>query len=104
MRTNGTLKYLVSQPFAFDDDGMPTSGEATWSNSVECFIRTNTHNTRGTYQDGKFTQASYEVLIERQPLLVRPSRVRLVRYGYELGEFDVQDIQLVQLDRIKILV
>lgn len=79
MRVNGTLSYLIEQTSSFDDDGVPTPAEPTWSQPVECWIQTNTHNERGTYQDGKFTQASYLVLIERQHLDRVPSRVRLKR-------------------------
>ena len=105
MRTNGTLTYLISQSgSSFDSDGVPHAGTENWSDDVECHIRTNTHNLRGTYQDGKFTQASYEVLIERQPLEIVPTRVRLVRGGVSLGEFEVQDFEFVQLDHYKIIV
>lgn len=79
MRVNGILSYLIEQTSSFDEDGVPTPAEPTWSQPVECLIQTNTHNERGTYQDGKFTQASYLVLIERQHLDRVPSRVRLKR-------------------------
>ena len=79
MRINGTLRYLISESASFDEDGVPTQGTANWSDPVECFIRTITHNNRGTYQDGQWTQASYEVLIERQCLPVVPGRVHLKR-------------------------
>lgn len=79
MRVNGTLSYLIEQKSSFDEDGVPTPAEPTWSAPIECWIQTNTHNERGTYQDGKFTQASYLVLLERQHLDRMPSRVRLKR-------------------------
>ena len=137
MRVNGTLSYLIEQTSSFDEDGVPTPAEPTWSAPIECWIQTNTHNERGTYQDGKFTQASYLVLIERQHLDRVPSRVRLKRCveqdliddtarftsiresfidndgskvyviddsGFdELGEFDVQDFQRVNLDRFRLI-
>ena len=79
MRVNGTLEYLIKQTSSFDEDGVPTPLASTWSKPIECWIQTNTHNERGTYQDGKFTQASYLVLIERQHLDTMPSRIRLKR-------------------------
>ena len=128
----------MEQPSSFDEDGMPTVGEPTWSRPIGCFISVNTHNTKGTYQDGRFTQASYEVLLERQPLDVVPSRIKIkrcndqdliTRYleyynrdvafqdsdskqmyviddsGFEdLGEWEVQNFESVNLDRIKITV
>ncbi len=104
MRNNGTLRYLVSQSSSFNEDGVPTQGTANWSDPIECFIRTITHNNRGTYQDGQWTQASYEVLIERQHLEATPTRVQLSRNETELGEYEVQDCQSVSLDRYKIIV
>lgn len=137
MRVNGTLSYLIEQTSSFDEDGVPTPAEPTWSAPIECWIQTNTHNERGTYQDGKFTQASYLVLIERQHLDRVPSRVRLRRdagddlitddarftsrgenfrdsngsnvyviddSGFDdLGEFEVQDFQRVNLDRYRLI-
>lgn len=137
MRVNGTLAYLIEQTSSFDEDGVPTPAEPTWSQPIECWIQTNTHNERGTYQDGKFTQASYLVLLERQHLDRVPSRVRLKRCvdddlvtdharfnssigafndnngsqvyviddsGFDdLGEFEVQDFQRVNLDRFRLI-
>lgn len=79
MRINGTLRYLIYQSSSFDEDGVPMQGTANWSDPVECFIRTITHNNQGTYQDGQWTQASYEVLIERQHLETVPGRIQLKR-------------------------
>lgn len=106
MRTNGTLTYKIadaSNASGFNEDGEPIKETVQWSDAVPCFIQTNTHNERGTYQDGHFTQAQYIVLAERGKV-AKTDRVRLTRSGADLGEFAVQDQQDVSLDRIKIIV
>ncbi len=105
MRTNGTLTYRTGAAAGqFDEDGQPIIGDATWSEPVRCFIKTNTHDNKGVSVSGTFTYEAYEVLIERMPDGLDTDMVRLVREGRELGEFKVQDIQTVSLDRIKIIV
>lgn len=88
----------------FDDDGQPIVAESEWSEPIRCFIKTNTHDNKGTSVSGTFTHEAYEVLIERMPGGLDTDTVRLVRRNRELGEFKVQDIQEVTLDRIKIIV
>lgn len=106
MRTNGTLSYKIAAAAGeslFNEDGEPIKASASWSDAIPCFIQTNTHNERGTYQDGHFTQAQYIVLAERGKV-AKTDRVRLTRKNVDLGEFAVQDQQDVSLDRIKIIV
>ena len=105
MRTNGTLTYRTGAAEGqFDDDGQPVIADSAWSDPVRCFIKTNTHDNKGTSGGGTFTHEAYEVLIERMPDGLDTDTVRLVRDGRELGEFKVQDIQNVSLDRIRIIV
>jgi len=88
----------------FDEDGQPIVAVSEWSDPVRCFIKTNTHDNKGVSVSGTFTHEAYEVLIERIPVGLDTDTVRLVRRNRELGEFKVQDIQDVSLDRIKIIV
>ena len=105
MRTNGTLTYRTGAAEGqFDDDGQPVIADSAWSDPVRCFIKTNTHDNKGTSVGGTFTHEAYEVLIERMPDGLDTDTVRLVRDGRELGEFKVQDIQNISLDRIRIIV
>lgn len=105
MRTNGTMTYRTGAAAGqFDEDGQPIVAESEWSDPVRCFIKTNTHDNKGTSVSGTFTNEAYEVLIERIPGGLDTDTVRLVRRNRELGEFKVQDIQDVSLDRIKIIV
>ena len=105
MRTNGTMTYRTGAAVGqFDEDGQPIVAESEWSAPVRCFIKTNTHDNKGVSVSGTFTHEAYEVLIERIPGGLDTETVRLVRRNRELGEFKVQDIQEVSLDRIKIIV
>ena len=105
MRTNGTMTYRIGDAAGqFDEDGQPIVAESEWSAPVRCFIKTNTHDNKGVSVSGTFTHEAYEVLIERIPGGLDTDTVRLVRRNRELGEFKVQDIQEVSLDRIKIIV
>lgn len=105
MRTNGTLTYRTgASDGQFDEDGQPIIADSDWSNPVRCFIKTNTHDNKGVSVGGTFTHEAYEVLTERIPGGLDTDIVRLVRGGKDLGEFKVQDIQEVCLDRIRIIV
>lgn len=104
MRVNGSITYRLSGTSSFDSDGVPTQSEGTWSDPVECFVKKNTHNNRGIYTDGKFTVESYEIILERIPEGLSTDFVRVWRKDAYLGEFEVQDISEVSLDRIIIMV
>jgi len=102
MRTNGTLKYLVKETDKLDEDGAPSKSIPVWSNPVPCMIKSNQQKSKGTYVDGEFTTASYEVLIEQSSFDAK--RLILVRNGTNLGEFEVRDIEpIITMGRIKIL-
>ncbi len=101
---NGTLQYAIVTGGGLDAIGDPIPVVTSWSDPVDCLIITNTRNDKGTYQDGKFTQMAYVVHIDKQPFDAK--RVRLTNdRGIELGEFQVQDVQFLDLvRRVKITV
>lgn len=102
---NGTLQYQIRTGGGFNPvNGDPVPATGAWSDYIDCFIQTNTHNNKGKYQDGKLTIATYTVLIETQA--IDADRVKLVTdRGTELGEFQVQDIQFLDsVGRVKITV
>lgn len=105
MRTNGTLRFSTYIPGGFNDDGEPIAGHDGWSEAIPCSIKTVTNNSKGRYEDGKFNQASYEVLVEPDERLLGITRVKLVRGEIELGEYPVQGRPTpTVMDRIKIIV
>ncbi|MCC8175528.1 MAG: hypothetical protein LIO91_03750 [Bacteroidales bacterium] len=108
MRTNGSLWYLRSTAQGgFNEDGEPIEGVELWSDPIPCAIQTLTNTSKGRYEDGKFNQYSFEVLIEPSnlPVNVALNRVRLRRLGVGLGEYVVQGLlEVTTLDRLKIVV
>jgi len=109
MRTNGILYYPTNAATApqFDEDGVPvvSTPSSLWSDPVPCHIRTLSSSSKGTYEDGTFHQASYQVLVERNAIPEDTQKVKLERGGVTLGEFQVQGFpESINLDRIKIIV
>lgn len=105
MRTNGTLQFSTFAEGGFTSDGEPIAGFDGWSEAIPCSIKTVTNNSKGRYDDGKFTQTSYEVLVEPDERLLDVKRVRLVRGEMELGEYPVQGLPIpTVMDRMKIIV
>lgn len=105
MRTNGKLQFSTFVEGGFNGDGEPIKGVDGWSEDIPCSIKTVTNNSKGRYEDGKFNQASYEVLTESDNRLLTVKRIRLFRGETELGEFVVQGLPTPTImDRIKIIV
>lgn len=105
MRTNGFLQYLTHTYGGFNDDGEPIMGTDSWSTPVSCSIKTVTNDSKGRYEDGKFNQTSYEVLVENRQVPIDINRVRLVRNDVEIGEYVVQGKPIpTTMDRVKIIV
>jgi len=88
----------------FDGNNDPIPVVTSWSDPVDCLIITNTRNGKGTYADGKFTVCAYEIHIDKQPFTSK--RIQLTNSrGLDLGEFQVQDVQFLDLVRkVKIIV
>lgn len=104
MRTNGTLQYQIITPAGVDEYGEPVAAESTWSEPIDCSIKTNTDNRKGVYEDGEFRQASFTVLIE-DSTEIDFDRLKLIRYSENLGEYRVMSIEpLTTVGRIQILV
>ena len=74
-------------------NGNPVRSSEIWDEPIPCYIKTNLCNNRGKVDGNTFKTASYEVLINEQPF--GAEMVKLVRYGQDLGEFTVQDIDLL---------
>lgn len=105
MVVNGFISYKMVTGGGNDEfTGKAIPVNISWSNPIECFIKTNNHNNRGTYQDGKFSVSAYEVLIQTEPFHAERVKLQDMR-GREIGEFQVQDIQSLDLvQKVKIVV
>lgn len=105
MRYNGTLRYERTTEGGENEFGEPIPALTEWSDPIKCTVKANSDTRKGKYEDGKFRQASYVVLIECQHLPVNTNRVHITRLSEDLGEHDILNIEpLVSVGRIQILV
>lgn len=104
MIINGTIQKQISSGTGFDESGDPIVSDPTWSEPIPCLIRTIKHDNKGIYPDGKFTQASFEILIEMQEFEAERILLKNSRNNFK-AEFTIQDIQFLDLvGRVKIVV
>ncbi len=75
--------------------GIPQKVETTLGDPIPCNIVKNKSDHQGTYQDGKFRQFAATVLIEPQDFTAKRVKLTDIR-GADLGEFEVQDITLLE--------
>lgn len=105
MRYNGTIQYERTTGGGENEVGEPIPAQTGWSDPIKCSVKTNSDTRKGKYEDGKFRQASYVVLLECQKIPGDISRVRITRYTENLGEHDIMNIEpLVTVGRIQIIV
>jgi hypothetical protein len=104
MRTNGTLKYRLFSDGSLTDDGIPVSKPIEESSPIPCFIEEVTNDLK-RYEDGKYYNLSYKVLIERGMIPNNVTIVTLERHGVELGEYRIKGLPTITtLDRTIITV
>ena len=104
MRYNGHLQALIeSEESVIDEYGEIESRSESWGDEIPCSIRTNSDTRLGKYEDGEFRQASFVILIELSRFDAK--RIRLERFGEDLGEHRVMSIEpLTTVGRIQIMV
>ena len=96
MQYNGTIQYKVLSGGGLDGNGEPIISTVSWSEPIRCLYKTVKHSNT-IYQQGKFTDKSYEILIK--------SRRESVRQLNRRNLFEVQDIEFVNRSgRVKITV
>lgn len=103
MQYNGTIQYRILSGGGLDENSEPIKSDSSWSDPIRCLYRSIKH-THGIYQQGKFTDSSYEILIESQEIEVDMVKLTDDR-NKMLGEFEVQDIVFLERSgRVKITV
>lgn len=103
MQYNGTIQYRILSGGGLDENSEPIKSDSSWSDPIRCLYRSVKH-THGIYQQGKFTDSSYEILIESQEIEVDMVKLTNDRNKI-LGEFEVQDIVFLERSgRVKITV
>ena len=108
--TNGKLcntteqySYKVLSGGGLDGNGEPIISTVSWSEPIRCLYKTVKHSNT-IYQQGKFTDKSYEILIESRDFQADTVKLTNDRTQF-LGEFEVQDIEFVNRSgRVKITV
>ena len=103
MQYNGTIQYMVLSGGGLDGNGEPIISTVSWSEPIRCLYKTVKHSNT-IYQQGKFTDKSYEILIESRDFQADTVKLTNDRTQF-LGEFEVQDIEFVNRSgRVKITV
>ena len=105
MIVNGYIEEKSTTGGGTDLNGRPVKVTDVWGTPIEAHIILNSQNNRGTYQDGKFTVATYIIIIETVEGFA-PKRVRLTNFhGGGIGGFEVQSIEYLDaVQQIKIIV
>lgn len=100
---NGILQIIGKTGGGYKN-GKPVPVETTTGEPIPCNITTNKYDRLGTYIDGKFTRASFIILIDMQSF--DADRVTLTTdRGKVLGEYSVQNIQFLDVvENVKITV
>lgn len=105
MRYNGSIQYEITTPGGVDNNGEPIPAQTGWSDPIKCSVHANSDTRKGIYEDGKFRQASYVVLIESQVIPGDIQRISITRHSENLGEHDILNIEpLTTVGRIQIMV
>lgn len=103
MQYNGTIQYRILSGGGLDENSEPIKSDSSWSDPIRCLYRSVKH-THGIYQQGKFTDSNYEILIESKEIEVDMVKLTNDR-NKMLGEFEVQDIVFLERSgRVKITV
>lgn len=104
MRHNGVLYNQILTEGGLNEWDEPVAAVQSWDRPIPCVIKTNSDTRKGKYDDGKFRQASFTILIEGS-IGADLKRIKLRRGAEALGEFDVISIEpLTTVGRTQIIV
>ena len=100
---NGRIWAKDKSGGGLDGEGNPMKPSESWGDPIPCRITTNKRNNLVKQNGNTFTIASYEILIGLQPFTAE--RVKLERFGRDLGEFSVMFAEYMEaVGAIKIVV
>ena len=103
MIVNGFIYGWVENGAGFDQNGDPVPSTSQWSDPIPANVQSNSKSTDGSYVGGTFTIARYTIIIDG--LEFPYSHVKLIKSGKDLGEFDVQNAEILKfVERVKITV
>lgn len=96
---NGTVRAYIKTGGGFDEYGNPIPVKTVLGEPIPCNWKRNNYEKKGTYEDGKFTAASYVVLIDMQ--YFEPCRFQLSdSKGNILGDYEVRQKGIAFLDYV----
>lgn len=96
---NGTIQIYSVSGGGLDENGNPIEPTETLEEAIPCNWKRNSYEKRGVYEDGKFTAASYIILLDMQEF--EPCRFRLSdSRGNVLGDYEVRQKGIAFLDYV----
>lgn len=99
--SNGTAYFATkSSAIYIDEQGNPVKSTQLYDVECECMINTLSDDKRGRYEDGRYRNCSYSVLIDMDGVgkNFNPQSVKLEHENKgNLGEFQVQRIEYYNL-------
>lgn len=96
---NGTIQVYTTEGGGYDEHGNPVQVTETLGEPIPCNWKRNTYEKRSTYENGKFTAASYVILVDIREFA--PCRFLLKdSKGNSLGEYMIQQKGIAFLDYV----
>ena len=95
---NGYITVL-SDGSGFDSEGNPVANPEYQESQIPCNYVRSSYNKNGFYENGRFYNASYIILVEEGDF--KPCRIRLHDSDEnDLGEYDVRQNGIVRLSTV----
>jgi hypothetical protein len=93
---NGAIEMKTKTGGGLDPvTGYPVIPIVDWGEPIPCQYRANKYSNKGKINGEAFTIASYEILIEEQPLEGEVLRLRN-KAGEEVGEYPIIEIEMLE--------
>ncbi len=96
---NGKIQIYRIEGGGLDQKGNPIKPTETLGDAIPCNWKRNSYQKKGIYEDGKFTSASYIIMIDMQKF--EPCRFRLFdSQDNVLGDYEVRQKGISYLDYV----
>lgn len=96
---NGIIQIYSVSGGGLDEDGNPIKPAEVLGKAIPCNWKRNSYEKRGIYEGGKFTAATYIILVDMQRF--EPCRFRLSdSKGNVLGNYEAKQKGIVFLDYV----
>mgnify|MGYP007004345645 CR=1 FL=1 len=96
MQYNGTIQYKVLSGGGLDGNGEPIISTVSWSDPIRCLYKTVKHSNT-IYQQGKFTDKSYEILIESRDFQADTVKLTMIEHSFWVSlKYRILSLLIVQ--------